>query len=215
MTILIRAAQPADVDTAIQLIYSSGPNAFNYVFNTDDKGSAIDFLRMAYLDGAGEFGYRNHLVALENGQVVASGGGWSGKSGLAFLVAGARQIFSHYGLSSGIGVVVRGLRTEAVIPPPSSSQFYLGHLGVLPELQGRGIGKILIAHLLEQGRAAGFKVAALDVAVTNPRGQALYERLGFKVDRERASSLKNAHGFVSAHRHMQMELISASDPERD
>jgi ribosomal protein S18 acetylase RimI-like enzyme len=215
MTLTIRAAETADVETAVQLIYSSGPNAFNYVFNTGGKGSALDFLRMAYLDGAGEFGYRNHLVVVEDGKVVASGGGWSGKNALAFLVAGARQIFSHYGLICGVQVIIRGLRTEAVIPPPSSSQFYLGHLGVVPDLQGRGIGKVLIAHLLEQGRAAGFKVAALDVAVTNPRGQALYERLGFKVDRERASTLNNAHGFVANHRHMQMELVSASDPDRD
>jgi len=206
MTISIRKAEPADVETAVNMIYSSGPNAFNYVFNTDQKGTALDFLRMAYLDGAGEFGYRNHLVVTEAGRVVGAGGGWSGKTGLAFLVAGARQIFSHYGLVCGMQVVIRGLRTEGVIPPPSSDQFYLGHLGVLPELQSRGIGKLLIRHLLDQGIAAGFKCAALDVAVTNPRGQALYERLGFKVVRERASNLKNAHGYVSNHRTMQLDL---------
>ena len=151
MTITFRAAQPDDVEAAIRLIYSSGSNTFNYVFDTEKNGSAIDFLRMAYLDGAGEFGYRNHLVATEDGKVIATGAGWSGKTGLAFMLAGARQIFRHYGVLCGAQVVLRGLRTEGVIPPPTSSQFYLGHLGVVPELQSRGIGKLLIAHLLEQG----------------------------------------------------------------
>jgi ribosomal protein S18 acetylase RimI-like enzyme len=207
MTIKFRPAEPADVETAIQLIYLSGPNAFNFVFSTDTNGSAIDFLRKAYLDGAGEFGYRNHTVGTEDGMVVAIGGGWSGKNGLSFMIAAARQIFSQYGILCGTQVIIRGLRTEAVIPPPASDQFYLGHLGVLPEMQGRGIGQLLIHHLINQGKAAGFKVAALDVAVTNPRGQALYDRLGFVVTRERSSTLKNVHGYVADHRHMQMAII--------
>jgi ribosomal protein S18 acetylase RimI-like enzyme len=77
---------------------------------------------------------------------------------------------------------------------------------VLPGLQSRGIGKLLIDHLIRQGKAAGFKVAALDVAATNPRGQALYERLGFVVTKERRSTLRNAHGRVADHRHMEMAI---------
>ena len=43
----------------------------------------------------------------------------------------------------------------------------------------------------------------LDVAVSNPRAQALYERLGFAVTGERASSLANAQGAVPGHRRME------------
>jgi len=203
MQIKFRQATPADVEATIQLIYLSGPNAFNFVFSTDTKGSAIDFLRKAYLDGAGEFGYRNHVVGIENGRVVATGGGWSGQNGLAFMLAAARQIFSQYGLISGAEVITRGLRTESVIPPPKRNQYYLGHFGVLPEMQGQGIGQLLIHYLLDKGRAAGFKTAVLDVATTNVRGQALYERLGFVVTKERMSALKNVHGYVANHRRME------------
>lgn len=207
MQIEFRQAEPFDVETAIQLIHASGPNAFNFVFNTVTNGSAFDFLRSAYLDGAGKFGYRNHVVGVENGRVVAIGGGWSGENRLAFLMAGARQIFSQYGLLCAPRVIIRRLRTEKVIPPPSREQFYLAHLGVLPEMRGRGIGQMLIHFLLSQGKAAGSKVAVIDVAVTNPRGQALYERLGFVVTKERQSTLKNAHGYVAHHRRMEMPLV--------
>jgi len=44
------------------------------------------------------------------------------------------------------------------------------------------------------------------VAVTNPRGQALYERLGFVVTGERRSSLSNASATVPDHRHMERPI---------
>ncbi|MBV8666289.1 MAG: GNAT family N-acetyltransferase [Burkholderiaceae bacterium] len=206
MLLEFRDAEPTDIDIAVPLMYQSGPDAFNYVFTVPGKGGPLDFLRYAYADGAGEFGWRNHAVGILDGKVVATGGGWSGKNGLAFMLAGARQILGFYGLFAGLGVIVRGLRTEAVIPPPASDRHYLGHLGVLPEMQSRGIGKALVDYLLDAGKKAGFKVAALDVAVTNGRGQVLYERLGFAVTKERFSSLKNAHGVVANHRHMEMAI---------
>ncbi len=206
MSIVFRPAEPADAEAAVPLIYLSGPDAFDFVFTVPGKGGAQDFLHHAFVDGAGEFGHRNHVVAIEDGKLVAAGGGWSGKSGVAFMWAGARQILGYYGLLAGLGVIVRGLRTEAVIPPPAGDRHYLGHLGVLPGLQGRGIGKLLIDHLINHGRAKGFKLAALDVAATNTRGQALYERLGFVVTKERRSALRNAHGRVADHRHMEMPI---------
>lgn len=206
MTLTFRPAEPADVEAAIPLIYSSGPAAFDFVFTVPGKGDPNSFLRSAFLDGDGEFGYRNHVVGINEGQVVAVGGAWNGTTGLAFMLAGARQILGCYGLWSGLGVIVRGLRTEAVIPPPSSGHHYLGHLGVKPDLQNRGLGQALILHLIAQEKPARLRMVSLDVAVTNPRGQALYERLGFVVTRERLSRLSNAHGAVVNHRHMEKSI---------
>ena len=179
------------------------------MFHTPKNGTPHDFLRHAFIDGQGEFGYRNHIVGILDDKVVAIGGGWSGKTGFAFMLAGARQILSHYGLMRGAAVILRGLRTETVIPPPSSKQFYLGQLGVQPALQSHGIGKQLIQHLIEQGIHQGFTLAALDVSEKNPRGQALYERLGFIVTKERQSTLINQFGFVPNHRHMQLSIASS------
>ena len=201
MQIEFRPAQPDDVEAAIALIYSSGPNAFDFVFKTDTHGTALDFLRRSYLNSAGEFGYGIHVVGVIDGKVVAVGGGWSSKNALTFLFVAARQIFSQYGIVAPV-VIARGLRTENVIPPPSAGEFYLGHLGVVPAYQSQGIGRLLVEHLITQGKAAGLNHVALDVAATNPRGQALYERLGFVVTRARKSTLKNAHGWVADHRHM-------------
>ena len=206
MKIAFRPAAAVDVEAAVPLIYSSGPAAFDYVFTLDSGPTAEDFLRRAFLDGAGEFGWRNHVVGELDGRIVAAGAGWSGGMGFRFMIAGARQILGCYGPIAGAGVIGRALRVEAIVPPPSRTRFVVAHLGVRPETRGQGIGQALIEHLLDCGRTRGTEIAALDVAVTNPLAQALYERLGFIVTGERRSRLSNASATVPDHRHMERPI---------
>jgi ribosomal protein S18 acetylase RimI-like enzyme len=200
MEVTLRSAQADDVDLAVPLVYSSGPDAFRYVF-----GEAEPFLRRAFLDGRGEFGYRNHTVAVSEGRVVGVGAGYAGDTALTFTLAAARQIAGHYKLAAP-GVIARGLRAEGVIEPPDRDVQYIAHLGVEPAMQGHGVGTLLVGHFIELGRAVGLARAELDVAITNPRAQALYERLGFVVIEERQSSLENGHGKVVNHRRMALDL---------
>lgn len=193
---------PADAGMAVPLIYSSGPAAFDYVFAVPGCGDAQAFLRHAFLDGAGEFGWRNHRVAVLDGDVVAVGAAFGGESGLRFTLAAARQILGHFGARHAPGVIVRGLRVEQMIPPPRRGMHYLAHLGVAPGLRGLGVGRALIEHLAGLDAARDRRLV-LDVAVTNPRAQALYERLGFLVTGERSSRLSHARGAVPAHRRME------------
>ena len=203
----IRAARAADSEAAVPLIHSSGPAAFEYVFTRADGTSASDFLDGAFIDGRGEFGYRTHWVVEVDHRLVGIGAGYSGMSALNFTIAAARQIIDRYGLLGGAGVIRRGLAVERVVPPPTARNlFYIGHLGIVSDLQGRGIGQALIAHLLQQGRNAGCERAALDVSCANPRAQALYERIGFRVSAEHPSSLRNRFGAVPDHRRMEMAL---------
>lgn len=201
-----RPAVPADADDAVPLIYSSGPAAFDYVFSVPGKGSAPDFLRRAFTDGAGEFGFRNHLVGVHEGRMVAAGAAWSGESTPAFTLAAARQILGFYGPVAGLGVIQRGLRVESVVRPPSRDCWYVAHLGVPAELRSRGVGAALVRHLLATGRERAMLLAALDVAVTNPGAERLYARLGFVVAHERVSRLANAQGKVANHRRMELRL---------
>jgi ribosomal protein S18 acetylase RimI-like enzyme len=198
-----RPAQAADATLAVPLIHSSGPAAFDYVFAVPNRSDAQAFLHRAFVDGAGEFGWRTHCVATLDGRVVAVGAGYDGGSALRFTLAAARQIFVHYGLRHAPGVIARGLEVERLIPPPTRGMHYLAHFGVTPALRGQGIGRALIEHLIAQTRTAGCTRIVLDVAMSNPRAQALYERAGFVVIGERVSPLGNARGTVPGHRRME------------
>lgn len=198
-----RQATPQDVLLAVPLIHSSGPAAFDYVFAMPGQGDAQAFLRRAFVDGAGEFGWRNHVVGALDGAVVAVGAGFGGDTKWPFTLAAARQILGHYGWRHAAGVIARGLKVESVIPPPTGTMHYLAHLAVAPAWRGHGIGQALIGHLLAQARELGRQQIVLDVAASNPAAERLYARLGFGVTGERSSQLANAQGRVPDHRRMQ------------
>ena len=201
-----RAAAASDAERAVPLIYSSGPAAFDYVFSHERPGRALEFLEAAFRAGNGEFGWRNHVVALEDGAIVAVGAAWDGRATLAFTLAAAAQILRFYGPRAAIGVVARGLRIERVIRPPSSDEYYLAHLGVREELRGRGIGARLVRHLLAGADRQRHRRATLDVAVTYPRAEALYARHGFVVEALRRSTLASRQYRVADHRRMALPL---------
>jgi len=205
MTVTLRPATPSDVDQAIPLIFSSGPDAFSYVFAHATKGDAQAFLGTAFVDGRGTFGYRNHTVAESGGKVVGIGATYSGNSGLSTAAVVATQIFKAYGTAAA-GIIGRGLRIERVMPPPKKNVQYIAHLGVDPAHQGQGIGTQLIERFLEEGRQRGKKVAELDVSVENPDAERLYEHLGFSVSEVLESNLANEFGMVVDHRRMVAEL---------
>ena len=204
--ILIRPARPEDAEAAVPLIYSSGPAAFDYVFTHQTHLPATGYLRRALEYPNGEFGYRHHVVVELDGEVVGAGASFSGRDALGFMPTALRQIFGWYGLIGGARVSRRGLQVERVVQVPKGDLHYISHLGVSPELRGHGIGRKLVDHLIELGRAKGRTLAALDVSVENPRAQALYERIGFTVTSELVSKLDNDTARVPNHRRMEVRL---------
>lgn len=202
--ISFRPATPEDVEAAVPLIYSSGPAAFDFVFAQDRPNGAQDFLRHAFRQGGGEFGWRNHVAGVAEGRVVAIGAGWDGRQSIAFTLAAARQIFGFFGPIKAWGVIIRGLKVESVIRPAGAGEFYVGHLGVDPAMRSRGLGAKLMTYLLALATAC--PKALLDVDAGNPRAQALYERLGFVVTATRVSKLHSRYDRVGDHRRMEKPL---------
>jgi ribosomal-protein-alanine N-acetyltransferase len=56
---------------------------------------------------------------------------------------------------------------------------YIQTIGVIPQVQGAGIGGRLLTALLEEGVRRGEEVVTLEVRADNPVAQAVYERFGF------------------------------------
>lgn len=206
MDIQLRPARPDDAEAAVPLIYSSGPAVLDYIFCLHDRRDVFACMRRGFERNAGELGHGIHTVATLNGELVGIGASFAGDTTLGFMIAGARNVFGYYGFANGVGVIRRALQVERIVKPPKKNEHCVAHLGVSPEWRGKGIGEILIRHLLDQGRTFGRAVAVLDVSVKNPRAQVLYERIGFRVTRENESSLRNQHATVPGHRRMELPL---------
>jgi len=208
MEVEFRQAQPEDAHAVAPLIHASGPAAFAYVFSHRTRMNALEFLERNFAQPHGEFGYRIHTVGVRDGNVVAVGTIYSGRDTPAFFLAAARQVFSCYGLSQGLGVSRRGIQVERLCRVPTGDLLYISHLGVTPEFRGQGIGRCLIERLLATGRPAakGETIVALDVACNNLRAQALYERMGFETTQELHSTLENSTATVPSYRRMELRL---------
>lgn len=205
MSITFRPARSSDVDVAVPLIYSSGPDAFDYVFADDRRPDGTAFLRKAYVDGRGQFGFRNHTVALDAGRIVGIGAAY-GHQGPSWAAVASIQILRTYGPFGAPSVIRRGLRIERVMPPPGANAYYIAHLGVDEERRSEGIGTKLVNRFVAEARTLGHRTAELDVSVDNPRAQKLYEVLGFRVLEESESDLATDHGEVVNHRRMVKTL---------
>jgi GNAT superfamily N-acetyltransferase len=61
---------------------------------------------------------------------------------------------------------------------------WVGGFGVVPELRGRGVGRLLIEALFESARAARLRRLSLEVLLQNVAARRLYEAVGMHVVRE-------------------------------
>jgi ribosomal protein S18 acetylase RimI-like enzyme len=206
VVIEIRKCEVTDVDEVIPLMYSSGPESFRYVFSVDYEFQAIDFLHYAFCSGSGEFGYKGHQVVIENDQIVALVGRRAAQENLAYTVAALKQIITFYPFFKALGVLIRGLRFEAIVKPPVKDVICLHNLAVREDQQGSGIGEKLITNFLAQEKGNGKKTVSLNVAETNPKARKLYKRLGFIVKNNQLGNLQGKYGRGVSHEYMEIDL---------
>ena len=199
----LRPSQPSEVTKAVPLIYSSGPDAFEYVFK-NGQVSAQDFLSHAFVRKGGEFSYDNHYSLYLNDKMVGIGSVFDAKQAGTFTTTDALNIFRFYKWKS-LRIIQNGLRIEKIIKLPVKQEIVLAHLGVLPDLRSQGLGTKLIHSLIEKANTTAESRFVLDVSEENPRAKSLYDRLGFVVTKKIDSTLRNKFSYVP--NHFRMELI--------
>ncbi len=64
-------------------------------------------------------------------------------------------------------------------------EIHINNVAVLPAHRGRGVGYLLMSHVLREGARAGARRATLEVRDSNVPALRLYERLGFVVEGRR------------------------------
>ena len=205
MNIQFRRAEPGDIEQAVPLIYSAGPHEFDYVFATRSH-TALDFLKAAFVAGSSTFDYMNHVVALVDGRVVGIGAFYSGAEFSRLNWEATWRIVRFYGPIKCWSVMRKGIQLQKLIPPPKKDAEFVQNLGIAEDMQGKGVGTTLLERQIEIARGNNRRICVLDVAVTNPRAQKLYERLGFRVVEERKWHVTGSAVHVPDQRRMELVL---------
>lgn len=77
-------------------------------------------------------------------------------------------------------ILLDGMIAGYGVMSAAAGESHILNLCIDPHLRRRGLGRALLAYLLEDAGAAGAKTILLEVRESNAAGIALYEQLGFK-----------------------------------
>ncbi|HEU4754964.1 MAG TPA: GNAT family N-acetyltransferase, partial [Armatimonadota bacterium] len=76
-----------------------------------------------------------------------------------------------------VGLLWFGINRNLVT---GEDEAWVFNVSVVPERQGEGVGKLLMAHAEQLARDAGFHTVGLMVSAHNERARALYKKLRFR-----------------------------------
>ena len=177
---MIRPAISDDALEAVPLILEAIGSIVFVLAGTKVLAEAMSILENFFEQEDNRVSYKNTLVIEES----ESGRGDRTIVGVAISYDGtlARKLDEplEEAARSKCGLSDYRIPTEA-----EPDEFYLDTVSVNRNYQGRGIGRQLIEAVCEQGRRLGRNRVGLLVDVTNSDAKRLYERLQFRVDKQR------------------------------
>lgn len=200
MEIEVRTAKLDDKGSIAELMYSSGMDLYDFLY----KQKTLDFLRYEFQSGKGFAGHPNVTVAVKNGEVVGTGCFYDRENYQRLLNGTMKNMVDFFGYVGVLPVMLRSRHVGSVMRTPKPGELYLSNFGVSEKVRSQGIGSKIIHHKLNEARQQGYSIFGLDVSAGNPRGEALYTRLGLKVTKEKAFSHKKAG--VKPARKMELSL---------
>ncbi len=201
MPITIRTARRDDIGPIAELIVSSAPELYRYLY----RDRVMDYVRHQFATGLGISGWPNVTVAVnEKNEVVGTGCFYDRSQNERLRGETPQVVASFFSEAEAAELGTRFKSIASYVQPPAEGEVYLANFGVAPQLRGQGVGSQMLREQIAQVRAAGYATFGLDVSIENPRAEGLYARMGLKVVRENASPL--AHVGVPGSRKMELAL---------
>lgn len=176
----IRAARATDDMGLVSLIYSAGPELYDFIYKTPQH-SAKDYIAYEFQSGRGFCGHANVTVAVQDGAVVGTGCFYDAKQYGRLTLGTALNMFKFYGPIHIWPVLLRSGHIGSVMKKPRKGELYLSNFGVAPAQRSTGVGSTVINTKVAEAKTRGYKVFGLDVADTNPRAEMLYRKLGLQM----------------------------------
>lgn len=204
---LVRRAKKTDASQLAKLIYTSAPQLLSCVFNISADIKVVDFLHVSLTKPDGQYGYANHWVIENDGQLLACICAWPSQLPAAFHQATLASLIAFYNADDLLDVIQRSEVLQDCIPQPTENEWCIGHVAVVETYQRIGLGKKLLATMQQQARSAGKTCLSLDVDCTNIAAINFYLRQGFKQQSQSIVTAKMHTLGIGQHLHMIKNLI--------
>jgi ribosomal protein S18 acetylase RimI-like enzyme len=186
----IRPAQPGDVSVAVGLLYLTMHGLADYIFGCDPRLPTLEVVQALFLHLDNRLSHRHAAVieadATPAGLLVA----YPGRLVPALDRRTGGRLLRRFSPAAFVRLIWRSLALPG--EEARRDEYYISNLGVLPQLQGRGIGSRLLAFAEKEARAAGLSRLSLCVDMDNAGAQRLYERTGYRVVLRQAHAARAA-----------------------
>lgn len=201
----LRPAAPEMAEIAAKLLYlTMGPLA-TYWMGVDSEQPAQRILKRMFGAGRHLFSHQYATVADVGGEVAGLELSYPAPWMKSLEAGTLLRFLIVAGPMNAIRMVWRSYPLQS-ITEAAADDYFLAHLGVLPQFEGRGLGRQLLERTEMRAVTAGARRITLTVDAENARAIRLYERAGFvvtaSVSFEPLRQRFNYHGF----HHMSKEL---------
>src|ERR1700756_1778400 len=177
---MIRPAVSEDAPQAAPLILEAIGSITFVLTGTKVLAEAMSILENFFQQEGNRLSYKNTLV-IEDSETNVGDGTIVGVA-ISYDGTVARELDEPLEEAAKLqsGFSDYSIPTEA-----EPDEYYLDTVSVNRNCQGRGFGRQLIEAVCEQGRRVSRDCVGLLVDVTNPDAKRLYERLQFRVNKQR------------------------------
>lgn len=207
--ISIRPALPEDGALAADLIFSTGPDLFDFVFYRD-KQKNLKLIDRLFADDTNSFCHACAYIAERDGE----------SAGLIHMVDFKEKTLGNQTLAGSLVKqmgwfaflirIPRFMIVDHLIPAIGQNAYYIQHLATLEVQRGHGIGRSLLKFCEEQAVRRKLGNLMLDVESTNTNAIGLYRSFGFAVTRKIDSRvLRRKYDFEGLYR-MEKRIKSDS-----
>lgn len=183
-----------DADIASNLIYDSGHELFDFMF--DDQDTSVTIIKKLFKKERGYFSYAFSTVLLSEGDVVGVQLGYDLEQLEKQKLIGGMHLFLCSPISKWWHIIkdVSSVLDEYV-PDPSEGSYYINNIAVSSASRGGGLGTTLLKDTLARAQDRGYQSVELDVTEVNEGAIRFYEKYGFvAVSRSGDEQLYKKHG---------------------
>lgn len=175
MNYIIRKATSNDSEEIAKLLITAMEDIASYLFNTNNINDSIEILKQFISEDNNQYSWQNcWLVENDHKNIVAASNIYDGKN----LIQLRRKILEYN---------LKNFNRELIIEDETQAgEMYIDCIGVSKDHQGKGIGTLLLKHLIETYAINNNTPLGLLVDFENPKAKELYISLGFKKTGEKS-----------------------------
>lgn len=165
---------------ASRLLYLTIGSLADYWMGVDDAQMAHDVLGRLFAASGNLFSHEFAEYAPVSGQVAGLVLSYPGRRIKDLEIRTALQYIGAAGLANAVRMLVRSYPLQS-IAEAAPDEYFLAHIAVLPEYEGRGLGRKLLQRAEDKAREAALPKLTLTVDSDNARAIRLYTRAGFNI----------------------------------